>query len=368
MAKVSYGNNLNFIANKRVLADRLLTKKEKQLYIENGIYYHYDDKKVNNKCSILIIGSFEHDNPYYGGFYLFDGTFPDQYPFQPPKVLAMTQGQNVRFHPNFYVNGKVCLSILGTWSGPPWTSCQNIGSVACSIKSLFIKEPIHQEPGWEKCNPLKSKMYSQIITYKNLEIAIYYVVKTKIHTDPLFKPFKELIEKKFIELYLSYIKLLKSLMYLDNTAFESPIYRIKGRYNISNLLCKFKILYTTLQKNYGNNNHSINQPINQPIHNSFKKKTHVLITNVTHQTPITNVMPQMLVPNMTQITNINKITTKKKQNAIMNTVIKKYIRKSPNDKASLYNVGYVKLSENDNKQWIVKEIKSGKKRWFKVVS
>jgi len=51
-----------------------------------------------------------------------------------------------------------------------------------------------------------------------------------------------------------------------------------------------------------------------------------------------------------------------------NTTIKKYVRKSPNDKAELYNVGYVKISENDNKKWIVKEIKSGKKRWFKVIS
>ena len=54
MAKVTYINHLNFIANKRVLADRLLTKKEKQLYIDNGIYYDYNDTLVNNKFTILI--------------------------------------------------------------------------------------------------------------------------------------------------------------------------------------------------------------------------------------------------------------------------------------------------------------------------
>jgi hypothetical protein len=26
----------------------------------------------------------------------------------------------VRFNPNLYINGKVCLSLLGTWSGPSW--------------------------------------------------------------------------------------------------------------------------------------------------------------------------------------------------------------------------------------------------------
>ena len=343
MAKVTYINHLNFIANKRVLADRLLTKKEKQLYIDNGIYYDYNDTLVNNKFTILIIGSFELDNPYYGGFYVFDGTFPDQYPFQPPKVLAKTQGQNVRFHPNFYVNGKVCLSILGTWSGPPWTSCQNIGSVACSIKSLFIKEPIHQEPGWEKCTPLKSKIYSQIITYKNLEISIYDVVKNKIHTDPLFIPFKEMIEKKFLELYLSYVKVIETLTYLDNDNFVSPIYRIQGIYKISDLKQKFKTLYDQVRRKY----------------------------SITNTATINNTLNTNMTNNMTMTMNTNMTMNTKKNNTNNinnNTTIKKYVRKSPNDKAELYNVGYVKISENDNKKWMVKEIKSGKKRWFKVIS
>ena len=355
MAKVTYTNHLNFIANKRVLADRLLTKKDTTLYIENGIYYHYDDKIVNNKCSILIMGSFDNDNPYYGGFYLFDGTFPDQYPFQPPKILAMTQGQNVRFHPNFYVNGKVCLSILGTWSGPPWTSCQNIGSVACSVKSLFIKEPIHQEPGWEKCNPLKSKTYSQIITYKNLEIAVYDVVKFKINEDSLFKPFKEIIERKFLELYLSYKSIIESYVHLNNKPFISPIYRIKGIYKITSLLIKFKNLYKILKKKYNiptTNQHVMNIDLNTASNNS----------NITHISSSIYSAPSANV-NSTNTTN----TTNTISNINNKTIIKKHIRKSPNDKASLHTVGYVKISENDHKQWIVKEIKSGRKRWFKVI-
>lgn len=31
-----------------------------------------------------------------------------------------TGGGCVRFNPNLYVCGKVCLSLLGTWSGPAW--------------------------------------------------------------------------------------------------------------------------------------------------------------------------------------------------------------------------------------------------------
>lgn len=31
-----------------------------------------------------------------------------------------TGGGSVRFNPNLYNCGKVCLSLLGTWSGPSW--------------------------------------------------------------------------------------------------------------------------------------------------------------------------------------------------------------------------------------------------------
>ena len=31
-----------------------------------------------------------------------------------------TGGGKVRFNPNLYECGKVCLSLLGTWSGPSW--------------------------------------------------------------------------------------------------------------------------------------------------------------------------------------------------------------------------------------------------------
>ena len=80
---------------------------------DSGIYHHYDSDIFN---LVLVIG--QKDTPYYGGFYLFDFKFPETYPFQPPKVEYCTQApsNNVRFNPNLYTCGKVCLSILNTWS------------------------------------------------------------------------------------------------------------------------------------------------------------------------------------------------------------------------------------------------------------
>ena len=41
-------------------------------------------------------------------------TFPDDYPHNPPHVtLLTTDCGRVRFNPNLYSNGKVCLSNLG---------------------------------------------------------------------------------------------------------------------------------------------------------------------------------------------------------------------------------------------------------------
>jgi baculoviral IAP repeat-containing protein 6 len=59
-----------------------------------------------------------NETPYAHGVFLFDIYCEDQYPNVPPKVNLMTTGQgSVRFNPNLYANGYVCLSLLGTWRG-----------------------------------------------------------------------------------------------------------------------------------------------------------------------------------------------------------------------------------------------------------
>lgn len=60
----------------------------------------------------LIIGPY--DTPYEGGFFYFILKCPADYPIQPPRVRFMTTHcGTVRFNPNLYKTGKVCLSILG---------------------------------------------------------------------------------------------------------------------------------------------------------------------------------------------------------------------------------------------------------------
>lgn len=56
----------------------------------------------------------------------------------------------MRFNPNLYKNGKVCLSILGTWTGPAWSPALTLEKVFVSIQSLLSEQPYTNEPGYEK--------------------------------------------------------------------------------------------------------------------------------------------------------------------------------------------------------------------------
>jgi ubiquitin-protein ligase len=56
--------------------------------------------------------------PYAHGLYEYDIFFDDAYPAGPPKMqITTTGGGQIRFNPNLYACGKVCLSLLGTWRG-----------------------------------------------------------------------------------------------------------------------------------------------------------------------------------------------------------------------------------------------------------
>ena len=53
--------------------------------------------------------------PYEMGLFLFDLLLPEGYPSVPPLMeIETTGGGRVRFNPNAYADGKICLSLLGT--------------------------------------------------------------------------------------------------------------------------------------------------------------------------------------------------------------------------------------------------------------
>ncbi|KAF3921025.1 hypothetical protein AA313_de0200887 [Arthrobotrys entomopaga] len=125
----------------------------------------------------IIIGP--DSSPYHLGLYEFDFTIPPSYPNVPPKVsFKTTGGGRVRFNPNLYECGKVCLSILGTWSGSASEQWQPKNStllqVLVSIQSMILcGEPYYNEPGYQNHpDATASRTYNQNVQHNSIRLAM----------------------------------------------------------------------------------------------------------------------------------------------------------------------------------------------------
>ena len=191
---------------KRILADVRYLKKNNLDDGTNNIWVKIDEDNIE-KMYAMIKGS--DDTPYKGGFYFFDITFPKNYPHSSPSVKFCTLHPKVRFNPNLYREGKVCLSLLGTWSGPGWTSCNNIASVLLSIQSMVLNgKPLENEPGFENANDLELLKYSYVVEYFNYEVAVLSMIQ---NPPEIFKIFHEEMMDTFLEHRDKYIENIKQL-------------------------------------------------------------------------------------------------------------------------------------------------------------
>ncbi|KAL3631419.1 Ubiquitin-conjugating enzyme E2, catalytic domain ues [Castilleja foliolosa] len=97
----------------------------------------------------VIIGA--EGTPYHDGLFFFDVFFPSSYPSGPPLVHYHSRG--LRINPNLYNCGKVCLSLLNTWSGgekEKWIPGEStMLQVLVSIQGLILNtKPYFNEPGY----------------------------------------------------------------------------------------------------------------------------------------------------------------------------------------------------------------------------
>lgn len=191
---------------------------------DNYIYYNHDENNML-KGYALIMGP--DDTLYRNGYYLFEFNFPKDYPYSPPKLKYLTNNGHTRFHPNLYRTGKVCLSILNTWRGEQWTSCQTIRSVLLTLVTLFHNKPLLNEPGITETYKDFNK-YNEIIEFENYNTAIIGVLQNKcaviykkmfeknIHDN--FKKNKDKIKKKLDELIKKNKKKQVSISIYNNMA------------------------------------------------------------------------------------------------------------------------------------------------------
>lgn len=206
---------------------------------ENGIYYSHDETDLL-KGYALIIG--QSDTPYYGGYYLFEFRFPNDYPYKPPTVTFHTNGENIRFNPNLYKCGKVCISLLNTWSGEQWTSCQTISTVLLTLCTLLSKDPLLNEPGITINNADLPK-YNKIIEYSNINIAICDIVnKRPSILKPQFNVFYATIKTHFLNNYENLVTICKQNIEKYNVdVIQTEMYLLIVLINYPALLQKLSI-------------------------------------------------------------------------------------------------------------------------------
>ncbi|EDW84363.1 uncharacterized protein Dwil_GK14098 [Drosophila willistoni] len=109
----------------------------------------YEDRM--DLLSVMMVGP--KGTPYQNALFFFDFQMGKDYPKNPPTCLYVSYCTE-RLNPNLYEEGKVCVSLLGTWSGRDtemWTSGSTILQVLVSIQGLIlVDEPYYNEAGYEK--------------------------------------------------------------------------------------------------------------------------------------------------------------------------------------------------------------------------
>lgn len=119
---------------------------------KDGIYFKFVKDNDYSQFRMMILGP---KGPYENCLFFFTISFAKPYPLESPTVKFHCP-YTIRCHPNLYKNasdlrdGKVCLSILGTWSGPPWTPMMTFTTIAQTILMILDDNPLCNEPAYYK--------------------------------------------------------------------------------------------------------------------------------------------------------------------------------------------------------------------------
>ncbi|XP_072169396.1 dual E2 ubiquitin-conjugating enzyme/E3 ubiquitin-protein ligase BIRC6-like [Diadema setosum] len=159
----SVGNVTNASRARRLAQEAVTLSTSLPLSASSSVFVRCDEERLDI-MKVLITGP--SDTPYSNGCFEFDVYFPADYPNSPMLVNLETTGQHsVRFNPNLYNDGKVCLSVLNTWHGRPeekWNAqTSSFLQVLVSIQSLIlVSEPYFNEPGYERSRGTQAGTWS----------------------------------------------------------------------------------------------------------------------------------------------------------------------------------------------------------------
>ncbi|GAB4849515.1 ubiquitin-conjugating enzyme [Ancistrocladus abbreviatus] len=135
----------------------------------------------------VIVGA--EGTPYHDGIFFFDVYFPSSYPSVPPHVHYHSGG--LRLNPNLYNCGKVCLSLLNTWTGgkqEKWIpGVSTMLQVLVSLQGLILNsKPYFNEPGYASSvgsvhGEMASKDYNENTFLLSLKTMLYSMRRPPKH-------------------------------------------------------------------------------------------------------------------------------------------------------------------------------------------
>ncbi|EDV91461.1 (E3-independent) E2 ubiquitin-conjugating enzyme [Drosophila grimshawi] len=152
----------------------------------------YEDRM--DLISVMMVGP--KRTPYENALFFFDFQMGSDYPKSPPKCHYISYCTE-RLNPNLYEEGKVCVSLLGTWTGRDtevWSPHSTMLQVLVSIQGLIlVDEPYFNEAGYEKQRGTQlgnenSRVYNEMAIIK----MAHSTVKQLQNPPQIFR--KELIE------------------------------------------------------------------------------------------------------------------------------------------------------------------------------
>lgn len=165
---------------KRISHELVSLAKDLPLHPKSSIFVRYDPERID-LLRALVTGP--EGTPYEHGCLVFDIYLPPTFPDDPPQVLFITGARaHVRFNPNLYDNGYVCLSVINTWSGSgaeKWNGqSSTLLQVLVSLQALVLcPDPYFNEPGYELLRKnadaiASSKTYSNTVAGYTLAYGI----------------------------------------------------------------------------------------------------------------------------------------------------------------------------------------------------
>jgi ubiquitin-protein ligase len=141
--------------------------------LPDGIFVKVDEDRFD-VMKVMIVGP--EGSPYENGCFLFDLYLPPEFPDSCPKMNFLTTGGGAfYFNPNLYQDGKICLSLLGTWEGPGWDpETSSLLQLLVSLQGLvFVDHPLENEPGHEgNADSEESRAYNKGIRHATLLYAM----------------------------------------------------------------------------------------------------------------------------------------------------------------------------------------------------